>query len=84
MVIDKVSFLPDHVHVALALHPAASPAEIVVGMMNAAQETMWAAFADDVVRAGVERLWQCSAYIGSFGELSSNAISAYVERWERG
>lgn len=83
MVIDKVSFLPDHVHVALALHPGRSPAEIVTAMMNAAQEKMWDEFADSVVRAGVERLWQTSAYIGSFGNLSSNAISAYLERWER-
>ncbi|NLF72729.1 MAG: IS200/IS605 family transposase [Candidatus Anammoximicrobium sp.] len=84
MVIDKVSFLPDHVHVALALHPNRSPGEIVVAMMNAAQDKMWDAFADDVVKAGVERLWQASAYVGSFGDLSSNAISGYLERWERG
>jgi len=83
MVIDKVSFLPDHVHVALALHPSKSPAEIVVAMMNAAQELMWNSFDATVVKAGVERLWQPSAYIGSFGDLSSSAISAYVGRWER-
>jgi REP element-mobilizing transposase RayT len=65
-VIDKVSFLPDHVHVAVALHPSVSPAGVAIGMMNAAQELMWTRFDDLVVRAGVERLWQPSAYIGSF------------------
>jgi len=83
MVIDKVSFLPDHVHVALGLHPSKSPAAIVAAMMNATQERMWDSFDDTVIKAGVERLWQPSAYIGSFGDLSSNAVSAYIERWER-
>ncbi len=83
MVIDKVSFLPDHVHVALALHPSRSPAEIVLAVMNAAQELVWGSFDDAVVKAAVKRLWQSSAYIGSFGDLSSSAISAYIERWER-
>ena len=52
-------------------------------LMNAGQEVMWNQFDRDVILAGVERLWQPSAYVGSFGELTSNAISAYVARWER-
>lgn len=84
MRVDKVSFVPDHVHVALTLHPAVAPANVVAALMNAAQEIIWSRFEQDVIRAGAERLWQPSAYIGSFGELTSPAISAYVSRWERG
>jgi len=83
MVVEKVSFVPDHVHVAIALHPNASPAGTLIPMMNAAQQLMWERFDATVVKAGVERLWQPSAYIGSFGDLTSNAISAYVRQWER-
>jgi hypothetical protein len=51
--------------------------------MNASQEVLWSQFDRDVIQAGVERLWQPSAYVGSFGDLTSNAISANVARWER-
>jgi REP element-mobilizing transposase RayT len=80
--IEKVSFLPDHVHLAVRLHPSRSPASAVVALMNASQELMWADFAGAVVQAGVDRLWQARAYIGSFGELESRKIAAYVRKWE--
>jgi REP element-mobilizing transposase RayT len=79
--IDKVSFVPDHVHVAVSVHPSVPPAEVACELMNCSQELMWERHADSVVRAGVDRLWRPSAYVGSFGDLSSNAISAYLKRW---
>jgi putative transposase len=82
MFISKVSFVPDHVHVAVEMHPAVSPAEIVLNLMNSAQELMWTRFDDCVIQAKVTRLWQASAYVGSFGDLSSSALSAYVRKWE--
>jgi REP element-mobilizing transposase RayT len=83
MVIEKVSFVPDHAHVAVRTHPSQSPAEIVLALMNSSQERMWSDFSDSVIRAGVERLWQASAYIGSYGDLESTKIGAYVRRWEQ-
>ncbi len=80
-VIDKVSFVPDHVHIALTLHPTQSPAAVVILLMNAAQEYMWLRYPNVVIKSAVERLWQPSAYVGSFGALSGNAIKAYMHRW---
>lgn len=80
--LEKVSFVPDHVHLAVTLHPAVDPASVVAALMNSAQEVLWSRFERDVIQAGAERLWQPSAYIGSFGDLTSNAISAYVDKWE--
>jgi REP element-mobilizing transposase RayT len=77
-----VSFLPDHVHVALRAHPGVSPAELAAGLMNSAQEVIWRQFPDDAIRAGVERLWQPSAYLGSYGELESPKIRQYIRNWE--
>ncbi len=68
---------------AMALHPAVAPASVVVALMNAGQEVMWGEFERDVIQAAVERLWQPSAYVGSFGDLTSPAVSAYVSHWER-
>jgi REP element-mobilizing transposase RayT len=75
----KVSFVPDHVHIALRAHPSLAPADIVVTLMNSAQEIM----GRQMVRTGVDRLWQPSAYIGSYGDLASAQIKRYLERWEK-
>jgi REP element-mobilizing transposase RayT len=82
-VLEKVSFVPDHVHTALTLHPAANPARVIVSLMNSAQEVLSNHFERDVIQAGIERLWQPSAYLGSFGDLTSSAVRAYVANWER-
>lgn len=80
--VEKVSFVPDHVHLAVRIHPSVSPANMVVALMNAAQELLWRDFADSAIHAGAERLWQPSAYIGTYGDLESAKIAAYVRKWE--
>lgn len=80
--IEKVSFVPDHVHMAISTHPSVSPAQLVVELMNVSQQMMWGNFAETVIRARVNRLWQPSAYVGSFGELESKKIGAYLRKWE--
>jgi REP element-mobilizing transposase RayT len=83
MALEKVSFVPDHVHLAIHIHPRVSPAKLVVALMNAAQELCWGQHETSVVRAGVERLWQPSAYIGTYGDLESAKIAACIRRWEQ-
>jgi REP element-mobilizing transposase RayT len=78
----KVSFVPDHVHLAVRVHPSVTPATLVVELMNGGQSVMFEQFPDAVIRAGVEKLWQPSAYIGSFGDLASPQIQAYVHNWQ--
>ena len=82
MFLEKVSFVPDHVHLAVRAHPSLSPAKIVVALMNASQELMWKDFANSVIRGRVERLWQPGAYIGSYGNMESAKIAAYVRKFE--
>jgi REP element-mobilizing transposase RayT len=73
----KVSFVPDHVHVALRSHPSVSPASIAAALMNAAQQVMQV----ELIEAGVNRLWMNSAYVGSYGDLSSTQIRKFIESW---
>jgi REP element-mobilizing transposase RayT len=77
----KVSFVPDHVHVAVRTHPGVAPARLVVALLNAAQELLWERFADAVIQAGLERLWQPSAYIGGFGDLATPKVQQYLRNW---
>ncbi len=76
----KVSFVPDHVHIALRMHPAVSPADVVAALMNTAQETI----REELIPAGLDRLWEPSAYLGSYGDLASPQIRKYIERLRRG
>ena len=82
--IDKVSFLPDHVHVAVTVHSTVAPADVAVVLMNSGQEFIWRQYPHLAIRARVKRLWQSSAYTGSFGDLGSNAVRAYMHRWSSG
>jgi putative transposase len=81
--IEKVSFLPDHVHVAVAIHPVVAPSELALALMNCSQELMWDRFPSLIIQAKIDRLWQPSAYIGSFGDLNSNAVASYMSNWMR-
>jgi len=73
----KVSFVPDHVHIALRSHPAMSPATIAAVLMNSAQ----AVLKDELIEAGVDRLWMNSAYVGAYGDLSNAQIRRFLENW---
>ncbi len=77
----KVSFLPDHAHVAVRLHPATAPGVVAVELMNAAQEVMNREFPEHLIGAGVRRVWQPGAYIGSYGELRAIEMGRYVREW---
>ncbi len=77
----KVSFLPDHVHLAVRAHPSVAPAALVPTLMNAAQNLLWQDIVDSVIQAGVDRLWQASAYVGGFGDLATPKLERYLKRW---
>ena len=71
----RVSFVPDHVHIAVRVHPVVSPAQIVAALMNAAQEVV----KTTLIREGVEQLWNASAYFASYGDLTSSQMRKYIE-----
>jgi len=77
----KVSFLPDHVQPAIRTHPAVSPAELMARLMNSAQQVIFENFAESILQAGVEQLWQPSAYIGSYGDLTSPQLRKYIHNF---
>jgi len=78
----KVSFVPDHVHIAVRTHPGVSPGEVAVTLMNAAQDLMLNQFREHLIQAGLDQLWQPSAYLGSYGDVTSKAVTGYMRKWE--
>ena len=78
----KVSFLPDHVHLAIRTHPAVVPAELVPLFLNSSQDLIRNEFERMVISTGSPRLWKPSAYIGTYGDLSNKQIQAYLRAWQ--
>jgi len=79
----KASFVPDHVHVAVRLHPAARPLSLAMELMNAAQTVVFEEFPETMIRYGSDRLWENGAYVGSFGNVNSRAIREAIDRWRQ-
>jgi REP element-mobilizing transposase RayT len=77
----KVSFVPDHVHVAVRLHPVVRPLALAACLMNLGQAVLFDEFPEVVIRFSADRLWENGAYVGSFGDVNSNAVRAAIERW---
>lgn len=75
----KVSFVPDHVHIAVRSHPALSPAAIAAVLMNSAQAVMQ----KELIEASADRLWMNSAYVGAYGDLADAQIRKFIKSWEK-
>ena len=77
----KASFVPDHVHLAIRVHPAAKPLALATELMNVAQEVMFEQFPEIMIRYGGNRLRENGAYIGSIGDVTSRAVRNTIRRW---
>jgi REP-associated tyrosine transposase len=75
----KVSFVPDHVHIALRTHPSVSVPDTIAALMNTAQDII----PNALVGVGLDQLWQPSAYLGSYGDLTSPQIRKYIESLQK-
>ncbi len=82
-VILKISFLPDHVHVAVRTHPAVSMPLLITELMNSGQDVMFREFPELLIKAGIDRLWTAGAYFGGYGNVNSTFVRRYIEEWNR-
>jgi len=73
----KLSFVPDHVHLAVRIHPTVSPPNVIAALMNVAQDTIQAS----LIQAGLNRLWERTVYLGSYGDLSSPEVMKYLKNF---
>lgn len=80
----KVSFVPDHVHLAVQIHPATAPVDLVAKLMNAAQERLLRDFPEHLIQAKLSRLWPDGAYVGSYGDITAGRVQGYMRKWEAG
>ncbi len=82
--IEKVSFVPDHVHLAVWTHPSLSPARAVTTLMNAGQELIWREYSSAVSRlvwSGFGKPAPMSAVMAIWNRPRFRRMCAIGRRW---
>ena len=76
--IDRMSFVPDHVHLMVRTVPKISIEDCALTLMNNAQHWMSQRFAAVLVKEKVDQLWQSSAYAGTCGEVTTGLMKWFL------
>lgn len=80
----KVSFLPDHIHIAVWVHPTEVPAQLALRLMNSSQDLIARKYPYLLIEAKVPRMWKPSAYLGTYGDIRKSHVRNYLLNWARG
>jgi len=76
--IDQISVVPDHVHLLVRIVPKMSIEECAMLLMNNGQHFIGVNYPQVLVEAGVNQLWEASAYAGTCGEFTTAPIKAWL------
>jgi len=76
--IDEVSVVPDHIHFILRLNPKTSIQECALSLMNNGQDWMGKQNKSALIQAGIDSLWQPSAYAGTCGRVTTAMVKAFL------
>jgi putative transposase len=78
--IDRMSVLPDHVHLMARTVPKMSIEVCALALMNNSQHWMVQRFASVLVKEKVDQLWQSSAYAGTCGEVTTALMKWFLRK----
>lgn len=78
--IDQATVLPDHVHLIVRIVPSISVEQAVLSLMNNAQHWIGLNHPQFLIQAGIDRLWQDSAYAGACGTVTTAQLKAFLGR----
>ena len=76
--LDQATVLPDHTHLLVRTTPKMSIEECTLLLMNNGQHFVGKYWAPRMIEAGVDQLWQPSAYAGSCGELPTALLKRFL------
>jgi putative transposase len=76
--LDQVTVLPDHVHVLVRTPPKMSIQECALLLMNNGQYFVGKHWSPRIIEAGINQLWQPSAYAGSCGDLPTALLKSFL------
>ena len=76
--LDQVTVLPDHIHLLVRITPKMSIEECALALMNNGQHFIGKNYPERLIEAGVNQLWQPSAYAGTCGELPTALLKSFL------
>jgi len=76
--VDRVSVLPDHVHLLIEALPNVSIYDCALGLMNNASYWMDKNYSGVVKQTGAWGVWQPSFYAGTVGEYSTAQVRRFL------
>ncbi len=80
--IDQMTTVPDHVHLLVRITPKISIADCAVALLNNGQYYIGKHQPLALIEAGVDQLWQASAYAGTRGEYTTALIKHWLSERE--
>jgi REP element-mobilizing transposase RayT len=76
--IDQVSVVPDHIHSIVRIVPSMSIEECALALMNNGQHFIGERYPQLLIDAGIDQLWQGSAYAGTCGDYSTGLLQNWM------
>lgn len=76
--IDQISVVPDHVHLLVRIRPKMSIEECALLLMNNGQHFIGKTYPQALIEAGINQLWEASAYAGTCGEVTTALLKAWL------
>jgi putative transposase len=81
--IDRLSLVPDHVHLIVRILPRMSIEECALFLMNNGQHFIGKNYPQILIQAGIDQLWQPSAYAGTCGDYTTGLIQQWLSSAEK-
>ncbi len=78
--IDQISVVPDHVHMIVRIIPSMSIEECALLLMNNGQYFVGKNHPEVLIEAGIDQLWEASAYAGTCGNFTTAFVKAWLKR----
>jgi putative transposase len=82
--IDRVTIVPDHMHLVLRIAPKMSIEECALSLLNNGQYFVGQHAPEALIQAKIEQLWQASAYVGTTGKITTALLKAFLSERETG
>jgi len=76
--IDRISIVPDHIHLLVRSVPKIAIEECALSLLNNGQYFVGKRAPHTLVQVGIEGLWQASAYAGTTGQLTTALLKKFL------
>lgn len=80
--IDRVTIVPDHIHLLVRIAPRMSIEECVLSLLNNGQHFVGQQAPEALIQASIEQLWQASAYAGTTGKITTALVKTFLSERE--